>query len=106
MVRLPPGKVQIVPLWLSAGRNGSMRYGWTWYLGVILCGIWGSGASVVWGQATVLVDFSATQETVPQGWELSVNTGEAQLQLVQDNGKQALQMRSDQASFSLQKKIH
>ena len=79
---------------------------WTWYLVVLLCGIWGSCVSVAWGQTTVLVDFSFTQETVPKGWELSVNAGEAQLQLVQDDGKQALRMRSDQASFALQKKIH
>jgi len=43
---------------------------------------------------------------VPEGWELSANKGEPDLQLVQDEGKQALQMRSDQASFSLQKKSH
>jgi hypothetical protein len=53
-----------------------------------------------------LVDFSSTRETVPQGWELSVNKGEPHLQLVQDDGKQALRMHSDQASFSLQKQIH
>jgi hypothetical protein len=77
-----------------------------WYVGVILCGIWGSCASVAWGQTTILVDFSSTREPVPQGWELTVNKGEPQLQLVQAAGKQALRMRSDQASFSLQKKIH
>jgi hypothetical protein len=53
-----------------------------------------------------LVDFNATRETVPPGWELSVHTGEPHLQLVQDAGKQVLQIRSDQASFALQKKIH
>jgi hypothetical protein len=53
----------------------------------------------------VLVDFSATRETVPKGWELTVNTGEPQLQIVQEDGKQALRMRSEEASFSLQKKI-
>jgi hypothetical protein len=42
---------------------------------------------------------------VPEGWELSVKTGEADLQLVQDEGKQALRMLSNQASFSLQKKF-
>jgi hypothetical protein len=76
-----------------------------WYVGVILWSIWGSGASVASGQSTVLVDFSTTQKTVPEGWELSVNKGEPHLQLVQDEGKQALRMRSDKASFSLQKKI-
>src|SRR5262245_23454321 len=106
MVRLPSRKAQMVLLWLSAGRNSPMGDRWMWYLGVLLWGIWGSGVSVVWGQTTVLVDFSATQETVPEGWELTVNAGEAQLQLVQDDGKQALRMRSDRASFALQKKIH
>ena len=82
-----------------------MRYRRIWYVGVILWSIWGSGASVASGQSTVLVDFSTTQKTVPEGWELSVNKGEPHLQLVQDEGKQALRMRSDKASFSLQKKI-
>lgn len=58
-----------------------------------------------WGEPTVLVDFTTVRETVPPGWELIVKTGEARLQLVQDNGKQALQMRSEQASFALQKKV-
>ena len=83
-----------------------MRCRRIWYVGVILWSIWGSGASLAWGQSTVLVDFSTTQKTVPEGWELSVYKGEPLLQLVQDEGKQALHMRSDQASFSLQKKIH
>ena len=82
-----------------------MRCRRIWYVGVILCGIWGSGTSLAWGQSTVLVDFSTTQETVPKGWELSAHKGEPHLQLVQDEGKQALRLRSDQASFSLQKKI-
>jgi len=83
-----------------------MCYRRIWYVGVILCGIWGSGTSLAWGQSTVLVDFSTTQEPVPKGWEISVHTGESHLQLVQDEGKQALRLRSDQTSFSLQKKIH
>ena len=82
-----------------------MRCRRLWYVGVILCGIWASGASVAWGQSTVVVDFSTARETVPKDWELSVHTGEPHLQLVQDDGKQALRMRSDQASFALQKKI-
>ena len=79
---------------------------WIGYLVVMMLGIWGSGVGVTWGQHTVLVDFSTARETVPQGWELSVKTGEPHLQLVHDSGKQALQMRSEQASFALQKKVH
>ena len=82
-----------------------MRYCWRWYVGMLLS-IWGSSSGMAWGQTTVLVDFSTAQETVPKGWELSVNSGEASLQLVQDDGKQALQMRSEQASFALQKQVH
>ena len=80
---------------------------WVGYLVVMVLGIWGSLslARGVWGQQTVLVDFSTARETVPQGWELSVKSGAAHLQLVQDNGTQALQMRSEQASFALQKKV-
>jgi hypothetical protein len=72
---------------------------------MLLLSIWGNFSGVAWGQNTVLVDFSTAQETVPKGWELSVHTGEASLQLVQDDGKQALHMRSEQASFALQKKV-
>lgn len=79
---------------------------WIGYLVVVMLSMWGSFAGDAWGQPMVLVDFSSARETAPQGWELSVKTGEAHLQLVQDNGKQALQMRSEQASFSLQKKVH
>ena len=82
-----------------------MRYRWMWYLGILLLSMVGNFSGVVWGQNTVLVDFSTTQETVPKGWELSVHTGESSLQLVQDEGKQALRMRSEQASFALQKKV-
>jgi len=83
-----------------------MSPGWIGYLVVMMLGIAGSLAGVAWGQNTVLIDFSTAQETVPQGWELAVKTGEPKLQLVQDGGKQALQMRSEQASFSLQRKVH
>jgi len=82
-----------------------MYPGWLGYLPVMILGLWGSCAGVAWGQKVVLVDFSTARETVPQGWELSVKTGEAHLRLVQDNGKQALQMRSEQASFALQKEV-
>jgi hypothetical protein len=85
-----------------------MHYRWTGSLVVLMLGMWGSiiaGPGVVAGQHTVVVDFSTAREPVPPGWELSVKTGEPQLQLVQDDGKPALRMRSEQASFSLQKKV-
>src|SRR4029078_3004422 len=70
-----------------------------------LCGSLGMWYSLGLGQNTVLVDFSTTRETVPKDWELSTNKGKPHLQLVQDDGQQSLRMSSDQASFSLQRKI-
>ena len=78
---------------------------WIGSLVLMMLGMLGSLPGAAWGQHTALVDFSLVRETVPQGWELLVKTGEARLQLVQDNGKQALQMRSEQASFALQKTV-
>jgi len=78
---------------------------WARYVLLMILGMWGGVPGVAWGQHTVLVDFTTARETVPQGWKLVVKTGAAHLQLVQDNGKQALQMRSEQASFALQKKV-
>src|SRR5215813_6422174 len=83
-----------------------MSLGWIGSLVVMILSIAGSLARVAWGQNAVIVDFSTARETVPQGWELSVKTGQPYLQLVQDSGKQALQMSSEQASFSLQKKVY
>jgi len=79
---------------------------WIGYLVVMMLGMGENFPGIAWGQPTVLVDFSTARETVPQGWELSVKTGEPHLQLVQDNGQQALRMRSEQASFALQKQVH
>lgn len=75
-------------------------------IGKVLLSVWLGWSALAQGQDTIVVDFSAARDPVPQGWELTVNTGEAALQLVQDQGRQALQMRSEQASFALQKKLN
>ncbi len=59
-----------------------------------------------WGQEVVLIDFNNATQAVPNGWKLFVNQGQPQLQLVPARGGQALQLRSDRASFALQKKAH
>lgn len=59
----------------------------------------GSGAE----QDIVLVDFSTAQETIPHGWKLIVNQGNADLQLTPEGDGQALHLRSHNASFALQK---
>lgn len=76
---------------------------WLW-TGVVLCGLWCGLAGSSWGQEVVLADFTREQNTVPQGWELSVKAGTPQLQLVADADGQALHLRSEQASFALQRK--
>lgn len=55
------------------------------------------------GQDIVLVDFNTAQDVIPHGWELVVNKGNADLRLTPENEGQALQLRSQNASFALQK---
>lgn len=76
---------------------------WIGRVGSLVLGLWLSVTGVVASETKVLVDFTTGRETVPKGWELSVNTGKAHLQLVEDEGQQALHMRSERASFALQK---
>jgi hypothetical protein len=66
---------------------------------------WYSLAGISRAQEVVLVDFNQAQNAVPQGWELLVKKGNAQLQLVPLVDGQALQLRSENASFALQKKV-
>lgn len=56
-------------------------------------------------QEVVIVDFSKEKEKVPQGWELSESEGKADLALVKEDGIQALRMRSNSSSYSLQKEV-
>ncbi len=58
------------------------------------------------GQDIVLVDFNTAQDVIPNGWELVVNRGNADLRLAPESDGQALQLRSQNASFALQKKTH
>ncbi len=76
---------------------------WRIVLSLLILGLCGGAAGMARAETKVLVDFTTGREPVPKGWELSVNTGEAHMQLIQDEGQQALQMRSDQASFAIQK---
>ena len=54
----------------------------------------------------VLVDFNTTQDAIPDGWELVVNQGNADLRLTPEHDGQALHLRSHNASFALQKETH
>ena len=58
------------------------------------------------GQHIVLVDFNSAQDVIPDGWELVVNRGNADLRLTPERDGQALNLRSRNASFALQKETH
>jgi hypothetical protein len=55
----------------------------------------------------VVADFSSglDPEGIPIGWQLKEKSGKADFALVQQDGLQALHLRSDETSFSFQKKI-
>jgi hypothetical protein len=69
---------------------------------VVCVGLTGIGH----GQDIVLADFSTAQQAVPANWELIVNKGNADLRLTSEPYGQALQLRSKNASFALQKEAH
>lgn len=61
--------------------------------------------SVPSAQEVVIVDFSKEKDKVPQGWELTENEGKADLALVNEQHGQALRLRSNSSSFSIQKEV-
>ncbi len=56
-------------------------------------------------QQLLVVDFTTASQPVPEGWEVLENSGKANMALVREADGQALQLRSEQASFALQKKV-
>lgn len=55
----------------------------------------------------IIADFSRglDPEGVPYGWELNEKSGKADLSIVTEDGLHALRLRSDDSSFSIQKKV-
>jgi hypothetical protein len=55
----------------------------------------------------VVADFSAGLDAggIPHGWELNQKTGEADFAVVEEDGRHALHLRSEETSFSFQRKI-
>jgi hypothetical protein len=69
-------------------------------LGALVCGV------EIWAAERVQVlGFAPGKNGVPDGWELFVNVGEADLALVQDGEGRALRLRTGASSFSLQRKV-
>ncbi len=73
----------------------------TWFL---ILG--GSFCHATASNSAVLVDFSTTSQTVPQGWELVVIQGTPQVHLAQEGETQVLRLRSEEASFGLQREVN
>lgn len=59
------------------------------------------------GERLVVGDFSTgtTAEGLPNGWQLKERSGRADLSVVSDDGVRAVQLRSTNTSFSLQRSI-
>ena len=61
-----------------------------------------------WGsQNLVVADFSrgVDGKGVPSGWQLKERIGKADFSVIRDDGKHALRLRSDDASFAFQKPL-
>lgn len=76
-----------------------------WSIGLSILGACLIGGSVLAAQEVVIVDFGQEKYRVPPGWELSKKRGEPDLTLINDGIGQVLKLRSDSASFSLQKGV-
>ena len=74
-------------------------------VGLLVLGTLG-GVVAIWAAERVQVlGFVPGKNGVPDGWELFVNVGEADLALVQDGEDRALELRSRASSFSLQRTV-
>lgn len=94
------------------GANGGQQVGrlvYTWLSRTgIVAGLLGLGlfqVAPVGAQEVVVANFVQATDPVPQGWELSENEGTADVALVFDGESQALKLRSEVSSFSLNKEL-
>ncbi|TAL24524.1 MAG: DUF3047 domain-containing protein [Nitrospirae bacterium] len=71
----------------------------------ILCFTFLAGSAVPVSDNIVIADFSSGVDAkgIPQGWKLKEKSGEAVFKLVKNSDLNALWMRSDDTSFSIQK---
>ncbi len=74
-------------------------------VGLLTLGLLYVPVTVVGTQEAVVVNFSQEKDPIPDGWELSEKEGKANLALVPDGESQALKLRSNSSSFSLDKKL-
>ncbi|MFQ5988404.1 MAG: DUF3047 domain-containing protein [Candidatus Methylomirabilales bacterium] len=86
---------------------GRLAKGWfsrTWVaVGLLTLGL--LPVTAVQAQEVVVVDFVQAEDAIPRGWQLTEKEGQADLALVPDGGTQALKLRSNFSSFSLDKEV-
>jgi len=56
--------------------------------------------------ALKMLDMTKLSNGIPAGWELKVKDGKANTSIIENGGVKAICMRSEKASFSLQRKIN
>ncbi|MFQ5740335.1 MAG: DUF3047 domain-containing protein [Acidobacteriota bacterium] len=77
-----------------------------WSIGLSMLGVCLIAGRVLAAQEVVIVDFGQEKDGVPPaGWELLKKRGKPDLALINDGIGQVLRLRSDSASFSLQKEV-
>lgn len=81
---------------LAGGRSMRTRFTLLLILGLINVPL-----IVVSSQEVTVVDFVQAKKRIPVGWKLKEHDGKPDLALVSDGGGQALKLRSNSASFSL-----
>lgn len=84
--------------------KGCMRRTWL-VVGLLMLGLIHVPVTAVGTQEAVVVNFSQEKDPIPDGWELSQTEGIPELALVPDGGTQALKLRSNSSSFSLNKEL-
>jgi len=74
-------------------------------VGLLMLGALVGGVEIWAAERVQVLGFAAGKNGVPDGWELFVNVGEADLALVQDGEDRALELRSRASSFSLRRTV-
>jgi hypothetical protein len=74
-------------------------------VGLLVLGVLAGGVDIRAAEKEQVLGFAPGKNGVPDGWELFVNVGEADLALVQDGEGRTLKLRTRTSSFSLQRKV-
>ncbi len=76
-----------------------------WSVGLLTVSVCLIAGGALSAQEVVIIDFRHEKDGVPAGWELSKRVGTPDLALINDGSGQVLRLRSNSASFSIQKDV-